>query len=227
MTQHFKLTIISSIFIAGLLAANLLGSKVTVLFGVAVSVGIFAYPLTFMMTDAVAEVYGKKKAKQLVWSALIAQVLILILTWVAIKLPPASRYTFNEQYVTVFSSSIRMMIASLIAFIVSQTHDIWAFEFWKEKMHGKALWLRNNASTIVSQAIDTLLFMFIAFYQISDKFTTPFILQLCLSYWLFKVAFALLDTPFVYLLVAWLRKPGKEDSDVIPPNVIPSEPQSR
>ena len=129
MSQHFKLTIISSIFIAGLLAANLLGSKITTLFGVAVSVGIFAYPLTFMMTDAVAEVYGKKKAKQLVWAALIAQVLVLILTLVAVKLPAASRYTFNEQYVTVFSGSIRMMIASLIAFIISQTHDIWAFEF--------------------------------------------------------------------------------------------------
>jgi len=211
MSQHFKLTIISSIFIAGLLAANLLGSKVTVLFGVAVSVGIFAYPLTFMMTDAVAEVYGKKKAKQLVWAALIAQVLVLILTYVAIKLPAADRYTLNEEYVTVFSNGIRMMIASLIAFIVSQTHDIWAFDFWKKKFNGKWLWLRNNASTMVSQAIDTLLFMFIAFYHVNDKFTTPFILQLCLSYWLFKVLFALLDTPFVYLLVGWLRKPGKED----------------
>ncbi|MBT4120815.1 MAG: queuosine precursor transporter [Candidatus Magasanikbacteria bacterium] len=211
MSQHFKLTIISSIFIAGLLAANLLGSKITTLFGVAVSVGIFAYPLTFMMTDAVAEVYGKKKAKQLVWAALIAQVLVLILTLVAVKLPAASRYTFNEQYVTVFSGSIRMMIASLIAFIISQTHDIWAFEFWKEKFGGRWLWLRNNASTMVSQAIDTLLFMFIAFYGISDKFTVGFILHLCLSYWLFKMAFAVLDTPLVYLLVNWLRKPGKED----------------
>ena len=211
MSQHFKLTIISSIFIAGLLAANLLGSKITTLFGVAVSVGIFAYPLTFMMTDAVAEVYGKKKAKQLVWAALIAQVLVLILTLVAVNLPAASRYTFNEQYVTVFSGSIRMMIASLIAFIISQTHDIWAFEFWKEKFGGRWLWLRNNASTMVSQAIDTLLFMFIAFYGISDKFTVGFILHLCLSYWLFKMAFAVLDTPLVYLLVNWLRKPGKED----------------
>lgn len=211
MSQHFKLTIISSIFIAGLLAANLLGSKVTTLFGIAVSVGIFAYPLTFLMTDAIAEVYGKKKAKQVVWAALIAQILVLFLTVIAVKLPPASRYTLNEQYVVVFNSSIRMMVASLIAFIASQTHDIWAFEFWKEKTKGKWLWLRNNASTIVSQAIDTLLFMFIAFYHISDKFTTPFILQLCLSYWLFKVAFALLDTPFVYLLVGWLRKSGKED----------------
>ena len=211
MSQHFKLTLLSSIFIAGLLGANMLGSKVTTLFGVAVSVGIFAYPLTFLMTDAIAEVYGKQKAKQLVWAALIAQTLVLILTFVSIKLPPAGRYHLNNEYVAVFSGSLRMIIASIIAFIVSQTHDIWAFEFWKKKMNGKALWLRNHLSTFVSQAIDTLLFMFIAFYGINDKFTVSFILHLCLTYWLFKITFAALDTPFVYLLVKWLRKPGKAD----------------
>jgi queuosine precursor transporter len=211
MTQHFKLTILSGIFIAGLLAANLLGSKVTILFGAAVSVGIFAYPLTFLITDAVSEVYGKKKTKQIVWAALIAQVLVLILVYVSIKLPPAERYSFNSEYVTVFSGSIRMIIASLIAFIVSQLHDIWAFEFWKSKLHGKYLWFRNNASTFVSQAIDTLLFMFIAFYGISDKFTAGFILELSVSFWLFKIAFAALDTPFVYALVSWLKKPSKGD----------------
>ena len=105
-----------------------------------------------------------------------------------------------------------MIVASLIAFIVSQTHDIWAFDFWKKKFKGKYLWIRNNASTFVSQAIDTLLFMFIAFYGISDKFTVHFILQLSLTYWLFKITFAALDTPFVYLLVKWLKKPGKSDS---------------
>lgn len=206
MTKEFKFIILSAIFVAGLLSANLLGTKVTTLFGVAVSVGIFAYPLTFMVTDAVAEVFGKLRAKQIVWAALIAQVLVLLFTYLAIKLPAADRYTLNSEYVTVFSSSLRMMVASLIAFIVSQTHDIWAFNFWKIKTKGKYLWLRNNASTFVSQAIDTLLFMFIAFYGISEKFTVLFILQLCLSYWLFKITFALLDTPFVYLLIRWLKK---------------------
>lgn len=205
-SQQGKLTLLTAIFVGGLIAANTLGSKVTTLFGVAVSVGIFAYPLTFMMTDAIAEVYGKKKAKQIVWAALIAQTLVLFLTWISIKMPPASRYHLNEEYVKVFSGSLRMIIASLIAFIVSQTHDIWAFEWWKKKLHGKALWFRNNASTFVSQAIDTLLFMFIAFYGINDKFTVGFILHLCLTYWLFKIAFAALDTPFVYLLVKWLKK---------------------
>ncbi|PIT86529.1 MAG: transporter [Candidatus Magasanikbacteria bacterium CG10_big_fil_rev_8_21_14_0_10_43_6] len=211
MSQHFKLSILTGIFVAGLIAANLLGSKITILFGIAVSVGIFSYPLTFLITDAVGEVYGKQKAKQIVWAALIAQVLVLLLTYISIKLPAAERYTFNEEYVTVFSGSIRMIIASLIAFVVSQTYDIWAFDWWKKKTKGKYLWLRNNASTMVSQIIDTLLFMFIAFYGITEKFTVGFILELSLSFWLFKIVFALIDTPFVYLLVRWLKKPGMND----------------
>ncbi len=204
--KHFKLTLLTAIFVGGYLAANTLGSKVTVIWGIAMSVGMFAYPLTFMVTDAVSEVYGKKYAKQIVWAALITQVLVLILTYVAIKMPAASRYQLNDEYVQVFSNSIRMIIASLIAFAISQTHDIWAFDFWKKKTHGKMLWLRNNASTFVSQAIDTLLFMFIAFYGINDKFTIMFVLQLSLTYWLLKITFAALDTPFVYLIVRWLKK---------------------
>jgi len=206
MTTNFKLTICTSMFVGGYLAANILGAKVTSLFGVAVSVGIFAFPLTFLITDAVAEVFGTKKAKQIVWAALIAQVFVLLLTIISIKMPPASRYHLNEEYVKVFSGSLRMIIASLIAFAVSQTHDIWAFDFWKRKTNGKYLWLRNNLSTFVSQAIDTLLFMFIAFYAINDKFTVAFILQLSLTYWLFKIVFAAIDTPFVYLIVRWLKK---------------------
>lgn len=212
MSHHFKLTILSGIFIAGLIAANLLGSKVTVLFGVAVSVGIFSYPLTFMVTDVIGEVYGQKKARELVWAAVIAQVLILALTLISIKLPAASRYELNEEYVKVFSGSVRVVFASLVAFIASQIHDVWAFDFWKKKTGGKYLWLRNNLSTFVSQAIDTLLFLFIAFYKISDRFTVDFILHLAVSYWLFKIAFAVIDTPFVYLLVKWLRGGDKKDA---------------
>jgi len=205
MSKEFKLAILSAIFVAGLISANLLGAKVTTIFGITMSVAIFSYPLTFLMTDAIAEVFGKKTATRLVYAAFIAQVLVLFLTWLSVALPPATRYTFNAEYTTVFSGSIRMIIASIIAFLFSQAHDIWAFEWWKNKTKGKHLWLRNNASTIVSQAIDTLLFMYIAFYHISDKFTVGFIFHLSVTYWIIKAIFALCDTPFVYLLIRWLR----------------------
>ena len=206
MSQEFKFTILSSIFVAGLIASNLLGSKVTTIAGVAVSVGIFAYPLTFMMTDAIAEVFGKKRAKDVVWAGVIALLFVLGLTIISIAVPSAARYTFGDEYALVFTNSSRILIASIIAFLISQTHDIWAFEFWKAKTDGKWLWLRNNASTFVSQAIDTVLFTFIAFYGINDQFTVAFILQLSATYWLFKIFFAAIDTPFVYSLVKWLRQ---------------------
>ena len=186
MRNGQKYTIATAIFVAGFLAANTLGTKITTILGVSVSVGIFAYPLTFMITDAVAEVYGKQKAKQIVWGALIAQLLVLLLILISIKMPPSERYTLNTEYTKIFSSSIRMIIASLIAFIVSQTYDIWAFDFWKRKTKGRFLWLRNNLSTFTSQAIDTLLFMFIAFYGITAKFDTAFGSWVFLCFYMFR-----------------------------------------
>ncbi len=200
-----KISLLSAIFVASLIAANLMGAKITTLFGISVSVGIFVFPLTFLITDAIEEVFGKAKAKELMYGALIAQVIILFFVVLAVKLPPETRFEFNEGYVQIFNNSIRIIIASLIAFFISQTHDIWAFGFWRKQTQGKYLWLRNNLSTFVSQFVDSTLFMFIAFYQITPKFDVPFIFSLIIPFWIFKIVFALVDTPFVYGLVYWLR----------------------
>ena len=209
ITQEAKLDVLLGLFVASLIAANFLGSKITTILGVSVSVGIFAYPISFLITDMIEEVMGKEKTKRFVLSGFIALVLVLILTLISVYLKPAGRYPYNEQYLIVFKSSLRMIIASFIAFGISQTHDIWAFNFWKQKTKGRFLWLRNNLSTAASQFIDTTIFMFIAFYQVAPKFTVGFIFTLIIPYWLFKIAFAILDTPFVYLGVKWLR--GKEE----------------
>jgi len=201
-----KLSILSSVFVAALVAGNLLGTKITTILGVSVSVGIFAYPITFLITDAIEEVFGKKAATHLMYSALAALVLVMIITAVAVILPPATRYDHNDAYTTVFGNTLRIIIASIIAFFLSQTHDIWAFHFWKTQTKGKFLWLRNNLSTIVSQFVDTTIFMFIAFYQMTPKFDVSFIFSLIIPYWLFKIAFAIIDTPLVYGLVYWLKK---------------------
>ena len=102
--------------------------------------------------------------------------------------------------------SMRMSLASLISFSISQTVDVNIFLLFKKLSKGKRLWLRNNLSTITSQFIDTVIFMFIAFYQTTPKFTVAFVFSLIIPYWLFKVLFALLDTPFCYLGVKWLSK---------------------
>ncbi|MDA1038188.1 MAG: queuosine precursor transporter [bacterium] len=204
--EEFKINILLGVFVTMLIGMNLLGTKVIPFLGLSASVAIFMYPITFLITDMIEEAYGKKLATQFVWIGVIAILLTLVFTSLFVILEPADRYTSNEAYKTVFTQSTRIMIASVVAFIVSQFHDVWAFNFWKQKTHGKYLWLRNNLSTWVSQAIDTLLFMSIAFYQVTPKFTFAFIISLAIPYYLLKIAMATIDTPFVYLGVKWLKR---------------------
>lgn len=201
-----RLQILFALFIALLIGMNLLGVKIVSLFGASVSVGIFMVPLTFLITDIVEEVYGKQTVKQFIIGGVFSLIIIFLYTSVFVLLEPHERYGFNSEYKTIFGSSLRMIIASIIAFVLAQTNDMILFEWWKKKTKGKALWLRNNLSTIVSQLIDTFIFMMIAFYHLTPKFTFVFIIYLVIPYYLFKILFAIIDTPFVYLGVSWLKK---------------------
>ncbi len=201
----FKTNLLLGLFIASLITANLIGLKIAKIWLIEVSVGIFAYPLTFLITDIIEEVHGKKETKRFVWIGFICLLFVLTLTTLAVSLPFAERSFVKDEYTKVFKTSLRIFVASIAAFLISQFHDVWSFNFWKEKTRGRFLWLRNNASTIVSQFIDTMLFMFIAFYGL-PKFTAAYILRIAMPYYLLKVLVALLDTPFVYLGVWFLKK---------------------
>lgn len=203
--SNSRLQILFALFIALLIGMNLLGGKIVNLFGISVSVGIFMVPLTFLITDIVEEVYGKNTVKPFIIGGVISLVIIFLFTGLFVYLEPHTRYSFNKEYKIIFGSSLRMIIASIVAFLLAQIHDVIAFEWWKKKTKGKALWLRNNSSTIISQLIDTFVFMMIAFYHITPKFTLTFIISLAIPYYLFKILFAIIDTPFVYIGVKWLK----------------------
>ncbi|MBC8501332.1 MAG: queuosine precursor transporter [DPANN group archaeon] len=206
LSKEFKTDLLLGLFVGSLILANTLGTKITTILGVRVSVGIFFIPILFLVTDIVAEVHGKKKARSFVYISLIILVFTLIMIFVSIILPVNETWGNQEAFESVFGATMRMMVASIIAFLISQLHDVWSFDFWKRKTKGKYLWLRNNLSTFVSQFIDTTIFMFLAFYKVAPKFTVPFVFSLIIPYWLFKVAFALIDTPLCYLGVKWLKK---------------------
>jgi len=211
MKSSDKVLILLGIFITALICANLLGSKITVIMGITVSVGIFAYPLTFLMTDIVEEVYGREKTRIFVYAGFIALILTLVLVYIGKIMPPAGFYKNNEAYVIVFSNSIRIIIASIIAFVISQFHDIYTFNLLKKKTHGRFLWLRNNVSTMLSQFIDTTIFTFIAFFMVTPEYTVAVMFKMIIPYWFLKVLFALCDTPLCYIGVRWLR--GKNEQE--------------
>lgn len=210
-----KTNILLGVFVGSLIAANLIGLKIAS-FGIfEASVGILLFPILFLVTDIIEEVHGKKKTQEFVIIAFITLMIVLAILVIAVLLPTASRsFVDHETYSSIFGTTIRIFIASITAFLIAQFHDIWAFNFWKQKTKGKHLWLRNNLSTIVSTFIDTTLFMFIAFFGITmtsmfdpanSKFNVEYLFQLIIPYWFIKILFAMFDTPFCYLGVRWLK----------------------
>ncbi|PIZ54623.1 transporter, partial [Candidatus Uhrbacteria bacterium CG_4_10_14_0_2_um_filter_41_7] len=109
----------------------------------------------------------------------------------------------------------RITVASFIAYLISQHHDVWAFHFWKKKTNGKHLWLRNNASTVVSQLIDTVVFTFIAFYGVLP------IVPLILGTWVVKILIALIDTPFIYGAVWIMDKIKPKEEEILKNEIHP------
>jgi len=210
MDRDEKTQVLLGVFVAAVVIANLLGTKIAN-FGVFVaSVGIFMYPITFLATDIVAEVFGRKKVTTFIVAGLIANIMLFLMVALSIRLPPATRYPSNEAFLEIFNPSLRIIRASIIAFLIAQIHDVVAFEYWKKVTGGRFLWLRNNASTIVSQFLDTTIFMFLAFYLATPQYTVEFIFALIIPYWLLKVVISIADTPFLYLGVRWLggKEPG-------------------
>ena len=204
-----------ALFVACMVMVNTLGTKITSIANIRVSVGIFFVPVLFLVTDIVGEVFGRKEASRFVNMATIMLVLLFVMMALCIAVKPDASYSLQEQYSQIFGSSLRMTIASLVSFVVAQQLDVFMFSFWGKITKGKHLWIRNNLSTIVSQLIDTTIFEFIAFWHLTPKFTTGYIFSLIWPYWLFKVVFALLDTPFCYLGVWWLsgKKPWKKQEN--------------
>lgn len=206
MNSEKKEMILFALFITSMVLVNTIGTKIISLFNIRLSVGIFFMPILFVVTDIIGEVKGKKRALFFVRVSIFMLIFLFLMVALCVSIPPHPSYELNDQYRAIFGSTLRMTIASLISFIISQNIDILIFSLVKKITKEKHLWIRNNVSTMTSQLIDTIIFMFVAFYHISPKFDAAFIFSLILPYWGFKVLFALLDTPLCYLGVKWLKK---------------------
>jgi uncharacterized integral membrane protein (TIGR00697 family) len=205
MNRDQKKLFLFALYLTSMVLVNTLGSKITTLGTVRASVGVFFMPILFLVTDIVGEVFGRKTSTQFVNMSTIMLVFMFAMMGLCIVLPANPTWGLQESYATIFGSSMRMTAASLISFFIAQHVDVFAFSTIKRLTKEKHLWIRNNVSTIVSQFIDTTIFMFVAFYHMTDRYTASFIFSLIIPYWLFKVLFAFLDTPLCYLGVWWLR----------------------
>ena len=194
------LALLACVYSGSLVLAAILASKIIAIGPLVVPAGVLAYSLTFLITDVISEIWGKERAQTVVMGGFITLVLVFFLTGISILWPPASFWPHQQEYETILGSSARIMIASLTAYLFSQYHDVWAFHFLRRVTSERFLWLRNNASTIFSQLLDSVVFIAIAFYGVMP------LMPLVWGQWVVKVGIAVLDTPLVYLLVYLLRR---------------------
>ena len=169
------------------------------------SVGILPYPITFLITDLISEIYGKKKAKDVVITGIFASFFSIILLLISEAVPAVENSPISdEEFKKVFSVSSIAVFASMLAYLIAQLVDIRIYHFWKKLTKGKLLWLRNNFSTFSSQFIDSCLVIgLLCFF---DILSWDLFWGLALSAIIFKVFVALIDTPFLYFFVWLLRK---------------------
>lgn len=219
MPRHERIYLLLAIFFVGsLLIANIITFKLfsvpipgsLTMFGqdaVILAAGILPYPVTFLVTDLISELYGKKRADAVVWSGFWVSLYVLVIlrlgAWVpAVGTDLRTADEVQALYVGVFGQSSRAIVASMVAYLVAQLLDVRVFHFWKRFTDGRHLWLRNNGSTMFSQLMDSVLVVTILFWgQLSGEL----IVQIIVASYVFKVIFAALDTPFFYLGVYWLR----------------------
>lgn len=204
----FPFLVLSALFVAALVACNLIANKfVTVDLGwkvFTVSAGILPYPVTFLVTDILSEVYGKRRANQVVISGFVASVFVLGVLWLGHQFPAiATSPVDDESYRLVFQNAKRVIAASMIAYLAAQFVDVQLFHFWRNLTRGRHLWLRNNASTITSQLLDTTLVVLVLFVGTEDQ---DRIGGYILDGWLFKSLCALADTPMIYAAVWGFRR---------------------
>lgn len=197
--------ILGAMFIAALVASNLIFQKFFYWnpfgwFNFELSVGILPYPITFLITDIISEIYGKKKANQIVIAGIFASFFSMIIILLANYAPAIENSPVNNEiFSKVFGLSPIAVLASMLAYLFAQFIDIRIYHFWKRKTKGKHLWLRNNFSTFLSQFIDTL--TVITLLCIFKVLPWSMFSVLLISGFVFKIIIAALDTPILYFIV--------------------------
>ncbi|HZK25681.1 MAG TPA: queuosine precursor transporter [Oscillospiraceae bacterium] len=196
--------LLSCCFTVLLVVSNIIAGKIIIVGTLMAPAAVICYSLTFAITDTLAEIWGKERTQFVVNLGFLTVILSAVFIRLALVLPSAPLWHGQEVFAAVLGSNLRMVAASLTAYVISQYHDVWAFTFWKEKTNGRHLWLRNNLSTTVSQLLDTVVFITLAFYG-----TGVSLWSMIAGQYLVKVIIAFCDTPLVYALVYLIKKYAK------------------
>jgi len=225
-------SVMMAAFVVVLVLTNIIGVKLFLAFpeaipegffgeAITLTTGLITYPLTFLLTDVVCEVYGRKRANLMVVTGFVMSLVSLVFIQIALVLPGSpvwpsgnpnydSIATMQQAFDSVFTLPGVLIFGSMSAYLVAQLMDVRLFHFWKRLTQGRHLWLRNNASTMISQLVDTIIVNSI-FLGFGLGLPWGIVGEIIVANYVFKVLIAALDTPLIYLGVAVVRRVIGED----------------
>ena len=205
--RRFGLDYVVATMAGMLVVSNILAAKLVVVWHYNVPAGVLPFAATFLLTDLINEKWGKAQARRVIWTSFYASLVVLVPITIAVHWKSAFPSDLFDSFDAVLGLAPRIVLASFAAYLISQHHDVLAFHFWKRLTRGRFLWLRNNASTMVSQFIDTIIFITIAF---AGKPDLPPLMSLIVGQYVVKLVIAALDTPLMYLIIHVVdRVPGR------------------
>ena len=233
--------VLAGLFLCAMTMLNILGITRFVQLGpMSLAIGVLPYPLTFLCTDLISEIYGRARANFLVTVGLFLNGFIIATLWIANKVPSVAEQTQPpwqvielaeaialptgasvegsvELFTLIYATTSGAVLASMMAYLAAQYCDVYMFHFWKKLTKGKHLWLRNNGSTIVSQGVDSFMVITVTFGAqfLAGAISASAMLVLMAHNYLFKLCVALADTPLFYMGVYYLKRYLKiTDSDL-------------
>ena len=198
---------LTAAIVLAILLANLQGPKLTIIFGLETSLGVIFYSTIFFCTDLIGEKHGRAAATQAVLTGFGVSVIIVLMLSISLLYQPSTEpdtaqlsADVHAAFATILNFTPRFVLGSLLAYLISQSLDVWLFHKIRDLTRGKHLWLRNNGSTMISQALDTALYSLVVWWGTVSLVTA---VELALAKYLFKLVIAVLDTPFIYWARGW------------------------
>jgi queuosine precursor transporter len=192
----------AALFVTCLLTANTIAAKLILVGGVVLTAGIVIFPISYVIGDVLTEVWGYAAARRVIWLGFACNALMVAAIWLGGQLPPAPFWTGDAAYAEILGQTPRIVAASFVAYLIGEFANSFVLAKLKIATRGRWLWLRTIGSTIVGQALDTGVFVSLAF---AGTVPPAVLAQIIAGQWLFKVLYEAAATPLTYAVVAWLK----------------------
>jgi queuosine precursor transporter len=192
----------AALFVTCLLTANTIAAKLIVVGGIVLTAGIVIFPISYILGDVLTEVWGYAAARRVIWLGFACNVLMVVAVWIGGEIPAAPFGTSQFAYDEVLGQTPRILVASFLAYLVGEFANAFVLAKLKVATHGRWLWMRTIGSTIIGQALDSAVFVVLAF---AGTMPGPVLAGVVAGQWVVKVLYEAAGTPLVYVVVAWLK----------------------